>query len=80
MNHKKKYDNSVRLASVTEKQWCEALDELTAYLTWRLRGKTARGEMFKSRAIYSFIFQSSVLSIHSARRRAANLPKERHML
>ena len=43
MNHKKKYDNSVRLANVTEKQWCEALDELTAYLTWRLRGKTARG-------------------------------------
>ena len=39
----KKYDNSVRLGSVTERDWRLALDELAAYLTWRLRGKTARG-------------------------------------
>lgn len=37
------YDNSDRLSRVTEKDWREALDQLTAYLTWRLRGKTARG-------------------------------------
>lgn len=39
----KKYDNSLRLGRVTERDWRDALDELTAYLTWRLRGKTARG-------------------------------------
>ena len=41
MNHK--YDNSERLETVSDKQWREALDELTAYLRWRLRGKTQRG-------------------------------------
>ena len=41
MNHK--YNNSERLETVSDKQWREALDELTAYLTWRLRGKTAKG-------------------------------------
>ena len=41
MNHK--YDNSERLDAVTEKQWREALDELTAYLRWRLKGRTQRG-------------------------------------
>lgn len=40
---KNHYDNSDRLDAVTEKEWCEALDELTAYLTWRLMGKTLRG-------------------------------------
>lgn len=38
-----KYDNSDRLDAVTEKEWCEALDELTTYLTWRLMGKTSKG-------------------------------------
>ena len=38
-----KHDNSDRLDAVTEKEWREALDELTAYLTWRLMGKTKRG-------------------------------------
>lgn len=38
-----KYDNGDRLDAVTEKEWREALDELTAYLTWRLRGKTLKG-------------------------------------
>lgn len=38
-----KYDNSGRLDAVGEKDWREALDELTAYLRWRLRGKTQRG-------------------------------------
>jgi len=41
MNHK--YDNSERLETVSDKQWREALDELTDYLRWRLRGKTQRG-------------------------------------
>ena len=41
MNHK--YDNSERLETVSDKQWREALDELTAYLRWRLKGKTQRG-------------------------------------
>lgn len=41
MNHK--YDNSERLEAVSDKQWRDALDELTAYLRWRLRGKTQRG-------------------------------------
>ena len=40
---KNHYDNSDRLDTVTEKDWRDALDQLTAYLTWRLRGKTARG-------------------------------------
>lgn len=38
-----KYDNSERLETVSDKQWREALDELTAYLRWRLAGKTQRG-------------------------------------
>ena len=38
-----KYDNSGRLEAVGEKDWREALDELTAYLRWRLRGKTRWG-------------------------------------
>lgn len=41
MNHK--YDNSERLETVSDKQWREALDELTVYLNWRLAGKTKRG-------------------------------------
>lgn len=41
MNHK--YDNSKRLETVSDKEWRDALDELTAYLTWRLRGKTKIG-------------------------------------
>ena len=40
---KNHYDNSDRLDTVTEKDWRDALDQLTAYLTWRLRGKTATG-------------------------------------
>lgn len=40
---KNQYDNGDRLDAVTEKEWREALDELTAYLTWRLRGKTLKG-------------------------------------
>ena len=40
---KNHYDNSERLEGVSEQEWREALDELTAYLTWRLRGKTRRG-------------------------------------
>ena len=38
-----KYDNSERLEGVSDKEWREALDEVTAYLRWRLRGKTQRG-------------------------------------
>ena len=38
-----KYDNSERLEAVSDKQWREALDEVTAYLRWRLKGKTKRG-------------------------------------
>ena len=38
-----KYDNSGRLDEVGEKDWREALDGLTAYLRWRLRGKTRWG-------------------------------------
>ena len=38
-----KYDNSERLETVSDKQWREALDELTAYLRWRLKGRTQRG-------------------------------------
>lgn len=40
---KNHYDNSDRLEAVTDKEWCEALDELTTYLTWRLRCKTLKG-------------------------------------
>lgn len=35
------YDNSERLEGVSEQDWREALDELTAYLTWRLCGKAS---------------------------------------
>lgn len=35
--------NSKRLNGVSEKQWREALDEVTAYLRWRLAGKTQCG-------------------------------------
>lgn len=38
-----KYDNSDRFDAVTEQEWREALDELTAYLSWRLMGKTTKG-------------------------------------
>ena len=39
-----KYEvNAKRLSGVSEKQWREALDEVTAYLRWRLAGKTQRG-------------------------------------
>ena len=38
-----KYDNSERLETVSDKQWRDALDELTAYLRWRLKGRTQRG-------------------------------------
>ena len=41
MNHK--YDNSERLEAVSDKEWREALDEVTAYLRWHLAGKTQRG-------------------------------------
>lgn len=38
-----KYDNSERLEGVSDKEWREALDQVTAYLRWRLAGKTQRG-------------------------------------
>jgi len=37
------HDNSVRLDGVTDRDWREALDELTVYLGWRLYGKTEKG-------------------------------------
>ena len=37
------HDNSVRLERVADKEWREALDELTVYLGWRLYGKTEKG-------------------------------------
>lgn len=40
---KNHYDNSERLETVSDKQWREALDHLTAYLRWRLKGRTRRG-------------------------------------
>ncbi|MBR6465420.1 MAG: hypothetical protein IKS82_03190 [Bacteroidales bacterium] len=40
---KQKFDNRERLSRVKEKQWREALDELTAYITWRLHGRTEYG-------------------------------------
>lgn len=40
---KNHYDNSDRLEGVTDKEWREALDEVTAYLRWRLKGRTKRG-------------------------------------
>lgn len=41
MNYKE--FNLKRLNGVSEKEWREALDEVTAYLRWRLAGKTQRG-------------------------------------
>ena len=38
-----KYDNKERLEGVSDMEWQEALDELTAYLKWRLRGRTKWG-------------------------------------
>ena len=38
-----KYDNSERLITVSDQDWCEALDELTTYLKWRLKGRTKWG-------------------------------------
>ena len=38
-----KYDNSGRLDTFTDKDWREALDKLTAYLRWRLKGRTKWG-------------------------------------
>ena len=38
-----KYDNHERLEGVSEQDWREALDELTAYLRWRLKGRTRWG-------------------------------------
>lgn len=32
-----KYDNSERLITVSDQDWCEALDELNTYLKWRLK-------------------------------------------
>lgn len=40
---KLKYDNSDRLEGGTDKQWRETLDVLTAYLRWRMKGRTRRG-------------------------------------
>jgi hypothetical protein len=40
---KNHYDNSERLEGVSDKEWREALDQVTAYLRWRLAGKTQRG-------------------------------------
>lgn len=40
---KMKFDNRARLLRVKEKEWREALDELTAYITWRLHGRTEFG-------------------------------------
>ena len=40
---KYKYDNAERLEGVSDKEWREALDEVTAYLRWRLAGKTKCG-------------------------------------
>ena len=40
---KNHYDNSERREAVSDKQWRDALDELTAYLRWRLKGRTQRG-------------------------------------
>ena len=37
------HDNSVRLERVKDREWREALDELTVYLGWRLYGKTETG-------------------------------------
>ena len=45
------YDNSERLEGVSEQDWREALDELTAYLTLRLRGKTDKGLMWDKNRI-----------------------------
>ena len=38
-----KYDNSERLSTVSDQDWCEAMDELTTYLKWRLKGRTKWG-------------------------------------
>jgi hypothetical protein len=38
-----KYDNAERLETVSHKDWCEALDELTTYLKKRLKGRTKWG-------------------------------------
>ena len=38
-----KYDNSKRLSTVSDQDWCEALDELTTYLKWSLKGRTKWG-------------------------------------
>ena len=38
-----KYDNSERLSTVSDQDWRKALDELTAYLRWRLKGRTKWG-------------------------------------
>ena len=38
-----KYDNSERLSTVSDQDWRETLDELTAYLKWRLKGRTKWG-------------------------------------
>ena len=40
-----KYDNSERLETVSHKDWCEALDELTTYLKKRLKGRTKWGAL-----------------------------------
>lgn len=37
------HDNSVRLERVKDREWREALDELTVYLGWRLYGRTETG-------------------------------------
>lgn len=38
-----KYNNQERLSRIKEKDWREALDEPTSYLTWRLKGNTRYG-------------------------------------
>lgn len=40
---KMKFDNQEKLLRVKEKEWREALDELTAYITWRLHRRTEFG-------------------------------------
>ncbi len=39
---KNHYDNSEKQETVSDREWREDLDELTAYLRWRLAGKTQR--------------------------------------
>ena len=71
-----KYDNSERLEAVSDKQWRDALDELTAYLRWRLKGRTQRGASDYLTVFHYDGAERTAAFFHALRRQAYRLTHE----